>query len=166
MQGGRGAQVGVLLVASVLVSGCGGGDDGGKSGKAKKSRGPAPGLARPVYPTCALAGFKKPHVTQVPGPGGGRAWQIGYRPTKANFQKLGPGDTSIILLVEQSPKLPRSGVQGGHDVTIAGHSVSLREPDAKAKVFVGQWKTQRARYILLTNGRSPAKLRQLAGCLP
>jgi hypothetical protein len=140
-----------------LFSACGGSDDH------KVARGFD--LARPVYARCGTAGFER-HLSPATGPNNGRAWQVGYRPTRGLLKRARPGDTTLVVVIEQSPALVRGRVQGGQETVLAGRSISLRPPVGQSQVYVAQWKTSRARYIVLANGGSTKKLEQFVRCLP
>jgi hypothetical protein len=71
-----------------------------------------------------------------------------------------------VLVLEQSPELPRTSVARGHPVVIAGRRVSFRAPDAKSDAFLAAWNTKRARYVVLANGKRPTTLKRFVACLP
>lgn len=137
----------------LVLAGCG-------SGRKASSE-----LAKPIYPSCSFKNFAPPSATAIPGPNGGKAWQVAYRPIPLSPYR--PEETSVVMLVEQSPSLPQVGIRLGHTVTVAGHKVSLRYPGAGgARVFGAQWNTSRARYIALANGTRPDTLERFISCLP
>jgi hypothetical protein len=123
----------------------------------------APGLAKPIYLRCGVGRFKKPSATPLVAPGGAQYWRIVYLTpvTAPNIRGL-PRNVTI---VEQAPAGARGALQGGHDVAIAGRTVSLRPGNTKTPANVAQWKTHKARYILLADG-SLAQLRRLIPCFP
>jgi hypothetical protein len=158
MNGWQGKGAIVTLLAGSLAAGCGGGG-------VDKSNQRVPDLARPIYPTCRVPGFVKPKVQQVPSPSGkGGGWQLSFLPPPLTVRH--PGVTTNVLIVERVASAPAAGVKGGHTTTIAGRKVSLRAPNAKASVFVAQWKTNRAVYIALANGNKPDTLERFIACFP
>jgi hypothetical protein len=159
------------LLAVVLVGGDG--DDepsasvGGKTssvfGRRASSR-PGPGLARPVHPRCAFPRFDEPEVRRIEGPtAGGKAWQVAYLPRGSSTR---PGETSNVMIVEESPRLRQFGMEGGQPVTVAGRRVSIRPPTPESRVYAAQWNTRRARYTALANGSTSTVLERFIACLP
>lgn len=147
-----------LAVAAgcLLVAGCGGGNS--KPGEA--------GLARPVYPRCVPGKFAKPRSMPVKGPNGGRAWQVAYLYPPPPAAPPLRGQTTNVLIAEQSPELSRGRIRQGTEMVIAGRHVSFHRPDSRGPVFAAQWKTSRARYVVLANGSRDATLRGFIRCLP
>jgi hypothetical protein len=161
------------LTISAAFLGCGGGNGDGGDGKASArtastetapSR-PGPDLARAVYPKCSFPRFKKPEVSRLVGPtASGLAWQVNYLrlPTAART----PDDTKTVLIVEESPRIKATGVQGGRMTTLAGRRVSLRPPTPTSVVYAVQWNTKQARYFVLADAKTSTVLERFIACLP
>lgn len=162
------------VMLALAVSACGGGsepssgsaDDGLPStttGPAAAPPAKAPGLANAIRPACGVGTLKKPHVDAQLGDNGGQYWRLVYEsPVTAPRIK---GAITILTIVEQDPALPRGSLDGGHDVKVAGRSVSLRQGTKKTPSNVAQWKTRKARYIVLADG-SLQSLERLIRCFP
>jgi hypothetical protein len=69
-------------------------------------------------------------------------------------------------VIEESPELPDRGIKGGRTETIDGQRVSLRTVTEPGIQHAAQWKTENARYIALSDGPTPARLKRLIPCLP
>jgi hypothetical protein len=158
----------LALVTGIAVAGCGNSGEkkaSGGNGSGKTPRRSGPSLSRPVYPRCAFPTFAKPTASPTTAFGGSKAWQLSYRPQPLS-RTPPPEQTSNVLIVEQSPVLPPPSVTRGHATVVAGRRVSLRAPDATSDGFVAAWRTRRARYVVLANGKRPATLKRFIACLP
>ena len=161
-----------VVVAGIAVAGCGGGDDktssggGDKTSSTSTSAASSPGLARAVYPKsiCVPPQFRKPVATPSTDQRGGRAWQVSF--LLPGLAKHHPGDTTNVLVIEQSPALPQETAKRGQPTFVAGRRVSLRSPDAQSRVFLAVWRTKRAGYVVIANGNRPETLKRFIGCLP
>lgn len=116
-----------------------------------------------MYPRCAFPGFRRPHASPQ-STDTGQSWDVSYLPL--GMSPYQAHQTSNVLIIEQSPRLPRLNFKGTQSITVAGRQVSLRTPTAKSKVFVAQWNTTSARYLVLANGSSPSTLERFIACLP
>jgi hypothetical protein len=157
-----------LVLPLLAFAGCGG-DGEGEGSHAKTAGGratttPAPALSSPIRPRCKFRAFRHPTVQRTIGPGGGHGWQVSYLPPA--LSRVRPGQTTNVLIVEQSPALPASGVEGGQTIIVAGRRVSFRTPAAKTGTFLAEFKTKRARYTVLANGDRPTTLKKFIACLP
>jgi hypothetical protein len=139
-----------VLGLAALAAGCG-------------SSGPSD-LARPVLATCGVSAFNPAQVQPTKDRKGGKAWRVSYLLRKG--QKIGRGTATTILILETTSSLPRGHIKGGHDQTIAGRSVSVHPPDPTFQGYAGQWKTSRARYVVIANNGSRSALRRMVACLP
>jgi hypothetical protein len=155
------------------VAGCGS-DDGGTE-PAASAASPQPAttqeapppdsstvLAEPLLPRCGVDKLGKPQ-TEPKLNDGRTGWQIVYQ--NASSAPRVPGQPSVVTIVEQPPAGPRGSLQGGRDVTVAGHKVSFRDATSETPSNVAQWKTRKARYVVLADG-APGALERIIGCLP
>jgi hypothetical protein len=153
------AVVGVCLLAA-----CGndeGGDDKGASATDDK-------LDRPVYPRCGTDGFAKPTVQELESPGvDGHVWSVRYTRRGSANQAPQPGQTTSLLVVESPPAtaLPKNPGLLKEQV-IADRRVLFASPTPKSRVFAAQWKTKRAFYSLLANGKQETTVKRFIACLP
>lgn len=167
-----GRQLRVGVVATVLTVGlaaCGG--DGGKDtarpATTERESRRAVGLAQPVYPRCVPPGFSKPRVRQLEEgdePGSQSTWSLTYnrlRPSR-------PTQTTSVLIIEVAADtpLPRKPRPPARVVAISGRRVFFRSPSATTRAFAAEWKTSRAYYSAVANGREPAAIRRFIACLP
>lgn len=161
---------GALAVGGWLV-GCGDDEDKKKSkseSAAKAAQVNKKGLPKAILPTCGVKQFPpKPQVRSVPTPDGGHVWSIGYTMDASRAAKLKPGASTSIVIIEYPPAGP-AAAKGAKFQTIAGRRVAFSSPGKKQKVgaFTAQWKTDRARYTVLANGRDPSTIKGIIPCMP
>ncbi|MGH2955733.1 MAG: hypothetical protein ACRDL6_01900 [Solirubrobacterales bacterium] len=146
------------MTAAVAIAGCGG-NGGGSEDEVP------PDLARPLLASCGTQGFEKPQPERHYRGEDQSGWQLSYTVSSVDPASR-PNATTTILLIEESPELPAEGVRGGHPVSIGGRDVSLRTITQPAPRHAAQWRTGKARYIAISDGPSPARLRRLIACLP
>jgi hypothetical protein len=171
---GRTSWIGSLVVASLLLAGCGGGSgDGSSSGRSDTTGAggdrtseakPASrlDLAKPLYLGCETAPYAKAGVEEIPPANGkGRGWRVSYDPRPGTAPKVAMN----LLIVEQSPHIPRPRIEEGHDVTIHGHRVSLAKAKDANSVYVAGWRTKTAGYTLIAHVPRP-QVDNLIRCLP
>lgn len=154
-----------MLAGCVLVAGCGGDDGDGKGSDGKRSR---LNLDRPIHARCGTEGFAKPRITPVgTGDEGGNAWSLHYSLSPAGKRKAKTGDTTTMLIVEFSPDAPKPKQSGGlQKIVVAGRQVELRPAGGRARVSLAQWKTKRATYTGVADGRKPTTLKRFIACMP
>jgi hypothetical protein len=167
--GGRRISCAALALGAWLLVGCG--DDGDdKTGKANAKAGKsAPGqLERPVHARCGTEGFARPKVAQVPSDGvGGPVWSLQYVRRGTAGQPPVEGQTTLVLVVESSPaiKLPKPTAVLKEQV-IGGRRIYFAPPAGKVTVFTAQWKTTRAVYSLVANGKQTTTVKRFIACMP
>jgi hypothetical protein len=167
--------VSTLATVALVSGGCGGSDDSSTPPRQPTTTASATttttaaapagaaGLAKPVYPRCGVKRFTKPVTAPLVADGGAQYWRILYQvPVTAPRVADLP---SQLTIVEQAPNGRRGSLQGGREIVVAGHKVSLRPATKKTPSNVAQWKTSKAKYILLADG-SIAQLRRVIACFP
>jgi hypothetical protein len=154
------------VAACIAIVGCG--DDSHKASTvthAKPTAATRPGLSHPVYPRCEFPTFTKPKVSKAATPPqDGQSWLLSYLPLP--LAPVRHGQTYTVAIVERSPAVPNRGVKGGRTVILAGRRVSLKRPTGKFTVYIAGWKTARANYLLLANGKGQETLKEFISCLP
>jgi hypothetical protein len=147
------------IIVGVVFAGCG-------DGTTKRSSGTGASPSHPLYPGCVFSGFDKPKVFPAPGarPGTSRGWRILYLPPP--LSAVHPGQTNNVTILERSPALRQGPVKGGRTTNVAGRRVSLLAPSATYPLYVASWKTARASYLVLGNGKRANTLKRFIACLP
>lgn len=142
----------VLAVSAVGLAACGG----------EAAPEPQADLARPVLPDCGIAGFQAGEPERHFVDGSPSGWKIGYTGKPGGQAQRVPQ----VQLVEESPELPARGVQGGRWETVGARRVSMKTTTEPVTSRYAQWLTDRARYLVIAIGSSPAELERLIRCLP
>jgi hypothetical protein len=160
MDGRRSAAAVAMLAACAAVVGCGGDDKKDTGSDAAKA---ARTLKRPILAPCAAPEFAKPRITRPQN----NVWSLQYTRVKRPPRRQ-RGASRTILLVEHPPGVPPSAEfgRGAKQVRIAGRRVAFNQRSAKSPFYSVQWKTKRALYTMIADGRHPAAVRRFIGCLP
>jgi hypothetical protein len=122
-----------------------------------------PGLPKPVFPRCGVGRFNKPVTVPLVSDNGAQYWRVLYQ-VPVTAPKVN-GVPTQLTLVEQSAKNLRGKLDGGKEVEVAGRKVSLRPAQPETPSNVAQWKTGKAKYILLADGNI-AEMRKVIACFP
>jgi hypothetical protein len=124
----------------------------------------SPKLAKAIPPSCGVDRFTPARTGPAPGRTGG--WELIYQFPANPPRPPQPGETTVVDLVEEPPVSGHPRLKGGHDVTVAGRTVSLVPGAGVRRATVAQWTTRAARYIIIANGSSTDTLNRIVGCLP
>jgi hypothetical protein len=153
MDGRRLTSLGVACCMCGALAACGGDDDDGDRG-----------LTRAVHATCGTEEFARPRTSELtPAGSDRRSWRVEYRRNRPPR----PGQTQTVLIIEVASSIaPPKPAPGSENLVIAGRRVSFRSPAPTAPGFAAQWRTERAFYTLVADGKQPATVRKFISCLP
>jgi hypothetical protein len=166
----RGICGAALLLACVMVAGCGGDDEKDKKPKMESipaspiRPSPAKVLRKPLIPKCATKGYKQ-RLAPVPGQHK-TAWQVNYQLPSTFKKPPPPGSTSLVLIVETAPATKSGSLgKGSYYVNVAGRRVNVQEMKGSTR-WTATWRTGAAFYTALATGDRFSGLAKFIACLP
>jgi hypothetical protein len=159
MRGSRKVVVLAVVIAAAAIAGCG--DDDGDSGSGDSASEETPDLAKPLLAECGIEGFRSTEPERQIQDGRPTGWRLSYVAEVAK-----PGQTTAIYLTEESPELEARGVAGGEPIKVGEQDVSIKTITDPPVQHVAQWRTEQARYLAVSDGATPARLKALIACMP